>query len=362
MKFLLEKIDETSIASGRVLPAATFLQSSAWANVKSAFGWKPLYFSLDGKLLLLLLKKLTGGFTLAYIPHAPEESYSSVLSELARELKKHLPKGAVFIRFDLPWEREVGKIETFPSLPNIFKKAEDIQPSTTVVLDLTMPEDKILSSMKSKTRYNIGLSSRKGICVSHYDAKYILGDGASFFDEWYEIYRETSVRDKIALHSKEYYKKVFEASINSSVDVRLYMAKDLQSEKGVDDLPVEGSINAKEEHLAGIITCFYEGKAVYLYGASRNLSREKMPAYGLQWQAICHAKAAGCTSYDFFGIPPADDPSHPMYGLYRFKTGFGGTIISRLGCLDYPLQPLLYNLYRTAETARNWYYRKFKKR
>lgn len=348
MKFLLEKIDKTSVASGSVLPAAAFLQSTVWANVKSSFGWKPLYFSLDGKLLLLLLKKLTCGFTLAYIPHAPEENYSSFLSEIARELKKYLPKSVVFIRFDLPWEREAGEIETFPLLPVTFKKAEDIQPSTTVILDLTMAEDEILSSMKKKTRYNIGISVRKGISVSHYDAKYILGEGVSFFDEWYEIYRETSIRDKIALHSKEYYKKVFEASIDSSADVRLYMAKDLQPEK--------------KEHLAGIITCFYEGKAVYLYGASRSLSREKMPAYGLQWQAICHAKAAGCTSYDFFGIPPADDPSHPMHGLYRFKTGFGGTIISRPGCLDYPLQPLLYNLYKRAETARNWYYRKFKKR
>ncbi len=168
--------------------------------------------------------------------------------------------------------------------------------------------------------------------------------GAELLEQWYDIYVETSERDKIALHSQDYYRKVFELASNAETDIRLYMAE------------------SEGKYIAGIVTCFYNGKATYLYGASSNCDREKMPAYALQWKAVCDAKEAGCTSYDMFGIPPADDPSHPMYGLYRFKTGFGGEIIHRAGCYDYPLEKQKYSLYCLAEKARSFYFRKIRKR
>jgi lipid II:glycine glycyltransferase (peptidoglycan interpeptide bridge formation enzyme) len=64
------------------------------------------------------------------------------------------------------------------------------------------------------------------------------------------------------------------------------------------------------------------------------------------------ARANGCTVYDMFGIPPDTNPDHPMAGLYRFKTGFGGKIIHRPGSWDYPCKPLLYALFRCAERLR----------
>ena len=62
-----------------------------------------------------------------------------------------------------------------------------------------------------------------------------------------------------------------------------------------------------------------------------------MPTYALQWEAIRRAKAAGCLEYDMFGVAPQPDPTHPMYGLWKFKHGFGGEIFHQLGCWDYPL-------------------------
>jgi lipid II:glycine glycyltransferase (peptidoglycan interpeptide bridge formation enzyme) len=87
-----------------------------------------------------------------------------------------------------------------------------------------------------------------------------------------------------------------------------------------------------------------------------------MPAYALQWAAMRAAKAAGCTRYDLFGIPPTDDPAHPMSGLYRFKTGFGGEIAHRAGSWDYPLLGIGYSLFRAAEGARIWWFKDFRKR
>jgi lipid II:glycine glycyltransferase (peptidoglycan interpeptide bridge formation enzyme) len=81
-----------------------------------------------------------------------------------------------------------------------------------------------------------------------------------------------------------------------------------------------------------------------------------MATYALQWEAIQRAKARGCTEYDMFGISSKPEPSHPLYGLYRFKRGFGGTIFHRMGCWDYPLNTELYERYRTAEMTSQGYH------
>lgn len=57
-----------------------------------------------------------------------------------------------------------------------------------------------------------------------------------------------------------------------------------------------------------------------------------MPTYALQWCAMQTARRAGCSEYDLFGVAPNADPSHPMHGLYRFKTGFGGQMYHQMGC------------------------------
>ena len=139
--------------------------------------------------------------------------------------------------------------------------------------------------------------------------------------------------------------KLFELAKNQKrLDVRLYMAS------------VDG------DEIAGNITIFDGVEATYLYGASANRKRDTMPTYALQWRAIQDAKDAGCLEYDFYGISPADDPNHPMHGLYQFKTGWGGTIIHRPGCWDYPCHPVLYRMFRIAEAVRKWYYKSFKKK
>jgi lipid II:glycine glycyltransferase (peptidoglycan interpeptide bridge formation enzyme) len=77
-----------------------------------------------------------------------------------------------------------------------------------------------------------------------------------------------------------------------------------------------------------------------------------MAPYALQWQAMRDAKASGCLFYDLYGIPPDENPDHPMAGLYLFKTGFGGTVVHRPGCWDYACRPVVTALYRAAEAAR----------
>ena len=96
-------------------------------------------------------------------------------------------------------------------------------------------------------------------------------------------------------------------------------------------------------------------RAWYFYGASDNQKRHLMPTYLLQWEAMLWAKKKGCTHYDLWGVPDQDedylenhfnDRQDGLWGVYRFKRGFGGTLTRSVGAFDRVYQRSLYVLYR----------------
>lgn len=318
------------------------LQTRMWGSLKQQFGWVPHHLLIDSRYpVLVLTRRLPLGMSIGYIPYGPGEPISpgewSSLEAVALSVSGIIPEKLLFLRMDPPWEVPEGGACPPPE-SRLRRATMDIQPPDTVVIDLTVPEEELLRGMKKKTRYNIGLSGKKGVVVRRGSVDEV--------PVWYRIYMETAKRNGIAIHSEKYYKTILELSGNLSKEggeIRLYLAE----------------INGRVE--AGIFVSHYNGQAVYLYGASSSRGRTLMPAYGLQWRAILDAKRAGCTGYDLFGISPPDDPGHPMAGLYQFKTGFGGAIIHRPGSWDLPTMRLLYPLYRIAERFNGWYHRNFKK-
>ena len=70
-----------------------------------------------------------------------------------------------------------------------------------------------------------------------------------------------------------------------------------------------------------------------------------------------------CSKVKFMGrkcnqgrVAPKADPSHPMHGLYRFKTGFGGQMYHQMGCWDYPLDMDGYRQFAAREMSLPGYY------
>ncbi len=334
--------------------AYTFLQTGFWGAFKAFFGWKSRHFLVgaEARPLLVLERALAPGFSFAYVPRGSEPPETeggrvSFLESLASSLKDRLPSSCVFLRFDPPWysvraleEDYDSSVRPVPSRP-FRRAAADVQPPDTVVLSLSGRSDEdLLSRMKPKWRYNIRLSEKKGVRVSS-------ESGPEALDAFYSLYQATAARDRIALHPKRYYEGLVELSGKYGPDapeLRVWMAR------------LEG------RPLAAIITSFFRSEAVYLYGASSDENRSFMPAYALQWAAIRAARDAGCSEYDFYGIPPREDPGHPMAGLYRFKTGFGGEIRHYAGSWDYPLRPALYGGYRAAEALRAFWFKNVRKR
>ena len=355
----------TDAAGARSAPARRrlpwhLLQSDFWAEHKSAFGWEAVVVDTpelaDAGSVLTLSRRLPAGVLLTYVPYAPAlpgggsgpglpgpalERLPRLLGEVApaveAEVATRLRRRPTLIRFDLPQragEWSVGPAhdgEDEPATARLSRSPVQVQPPDTVVLDLGLDESALLAGMHKKNRYNVRLAERKGVTVRE--------AGPDELPLWYALYEETARRDRITIHSRDYYARLFElASSYEEVDLRLYLAEH------------------DRDLLAGIIVARYRGGATYLYGASSNEKRNLMPNYALQWRAIRDARSAGCAWYDLFGVPPADDPAHPMHGLYRFKVGFGGELVHRAGAWDWAVRPVSARLYRLAEAARDVYF------
>lgn len=309
---------------------SNFLQSNFWAKVKEKYGWKSIFVEIEEKdiTVLFLYRKIFKVFNIVYCGRPDLLNFNNdELSKLSKFVEKQIKGKVLFIRYDFK-NIDVSNFK--------LKKANtDIQVPNTVVI-YKKDEETLLAEMKSKTRYNVRLAARKDVVITEVELEQL--------DKWYDLYETTAKRDKIAIHSYDYYKDVVDLANEHGEGSRIYFAKH------------------EEDILAGIIVLYHNKEATYLYGASSNHKRNLMPAYLLQWQAMSDAFENGMESYDMFGIPKTDDPRDPMHGLYRFKTGFGGEIEHYAGCYDYTKAPISYNLFKLAEKARTFIYKKLLKR
>jgi lipid II:glycine glycyltransferase (peptidoglycan interpeptide bridge formation enzyme) len=214
------------------------------------------------------------------------------------------------------------------------KALMDLLPPDTVVIDLDADDQRLLARMSSTTRYNVRMSARRGVSVEAAPPEDLR--------TWYRMYASTTRRHGIQRHPLSYFRtllRVAQEGEQRTTDLRLLLAR------------------AGNTVAAGMILALHGRRAVYLFGASSPRSNRLAPSHRLQWRAMALARDSGCTSYDLFGIPPSSKPGHPMHGLFRFKTGFGGRIVRRRGCWDYPFQIDVYDQLRGQELARQGFHR-----
>lgn len=364
-KFIKSFANITKSEKDETESAIHFQQTLFWAMFKSESGWSFLRFKIEWEkgapcesqsefsVLLRAFGKSPFKFYIAYVPLFPvfskqtnQENAREILLELKENLQTSLPSSTLMIRFDadliFPDDKKRDEFNKKLASTKLVKAKNDIQPPDSVVIDLASSEEELLAKMKNKWRYNVNLAARKGVEIKIYDAE---SDGfETAFDEFYKIFLVTAQRDKISIHSPNYYRLLFEIDrkMNGGKTVKLFSAYH------------EGKM------LASIVVLFAKNEAVYLYGASSNEKRQFMPTYLLQWQAIIEAKKYGSARYDLYGIPPNEDKNHPMAGLYRFKTGFGGRKIHRIGSFDLPLKKV-YFAFSLLENLRAFYHKKIKK-
>jgi lipid II:glycine glycyltransferase (peptidoglycan interpeptide bridge formation enzyme) len=196
---------------------------------------------------------------------------------------------------------------------------DQVQFRNTVELKLDNSEEDLLAAMKSKTRYNIRLAGRRDVVVRRATASDDLMTIAA-------LYEQTADRNEFAIRPIDYYLDAWRSFSDAG------MALPLLAE-------YEGT------PLGAVVAVAYGGRALYMYGASNEKERKRMPNYLLQWEAIRWAKERGCDVYDFWGAPDEFVESDSMWGVWRFKSGFGADVVRHIGAWDYPARPFWYWLY-----------------
>lgn len=319
-------------------PDAHLLQTTAWGELKAAFGWDVIRVATgvsEGTAgAQILFRPLPLGFSLAYIPkgplptaHAPDSTFAdahpwrTLWQEIDRLCRS---RRAVFLKVEL------DTLDSCPAdpavLPGFQPSTHTIQPCRTLIVNLRGDEQELLARMKQKTRYNVRLALKRGVIVRP----------SSEIELFYRMMRETGERERFGVHTLDYYQKVY----------------DLFHPRGQCELLLA---EYEQTPLAALMVFANGQRAWYFYGASVAAYREYMPTYLLQWEAMRWARAQGCTDYDLWGVPDTDEEtleaqftgrSDGLWGVYRFKRGFGGQLRRAPDPLDRVYQPFLYRLYQ----------------
>jgi len=315
------------------------LQSSRWGEFKVRFGWRMerVALALEGRIVAgaqVLFRPLPWGQTLAYVPKGPLVDWDDpqqvrALAATIADVARRQRAIALKIEPELPDDPQTADMLTGYG----FRLGHTIQPRSTIVLDLVPEPDAILAQMKSKWRYNVRLSERKGVSVRE-------GTRADL-PAFQRLINETGQRDGFGVHSAAYHAAAYDLFVPVGQAVWLLA-------------------EAEGQMLAAIVVFAFGDKAWYFWGASGGEHRNLMPNHGLQWAAVRWARDRGCRTYDLWGIPDEvgsdpdayDDPkswgSGGLWGVYRFKRGFGGQVQRSVGAWDRAYSPVGYWLYRRA--------------
>jgi lipid II:glycine glycyltransferase (peptidoglycan interpeptide bridge formation enzyme) len=319
-------------------PSGHLLQSWAWGELKAQFGWRVQRLRVGAASAQVLFRSLPGGLgSIAYVPRGPLVDLTDDLSlrallDAIRPLAQQ--RRAICLKIEPDLEDAPGWAEPLRAL-GFLPSPQVIQPRRTFLIDLKATPEELLARMKQKTRYNIRLAARRGVTVRP-------GDEVDL-PAFYRLMQLTAERDGFGIHSQAYYESAHRLFVPADHG-RLLLAEH------------EGRL------LAGLVVFAFGDTACYMYGASSNEGRKLMPTYALQWEAMLWAQEQGYRVYDLWGVPDEDEStleaeflkrSDGLWGVYRFKRGFGGRLVRTTGAWDLVYAPLRYRLYTEALALRN---------
>jgi lipid II:glycine glycyltransferase (peptidoglycan interpeptide bridge formation enzyme) len=319
------------------LPNPHVFQSWEWGEFKSRWSWTVarLLWLEDGQPVAaaqVLHRPIPRtGRSFLYVPRGPVLDYADtrLAEKILTDLEAYARReNALFIKIDPDVPRQYGEPQPSQALEpvgagllNLLDRrgwrfsSEQIQFRNTIVIDLEPDLDDLLAGMKSKWRYNVRLADRRGVVVR--------SGTVGAIDHFFDMYAETATRDGFLIRPKAYYVDVWQQFMQTG-QAEMLLA------------------TVEDEVVAGLILFVFGRSAWYLYGASTGQHRQLMPNHALQWAAIRRAKARGCTRYDMWGAPDVFEDSDGMWGVYRFKQGFGGQVVQGLGAFDFPVNRSLY--------------------
>lgn len=314
---------------------AELLQSSIWLQIlKADKASRQVFIALSGEEIvasvLVIEKVFAKFFSYLYSPRGPilkKDLSANDHNLIIQNLKdKFFAMGRyVFLRFE-PLEGDFLSLDKNSEIPSLsFVKTIDLQPKTTLLIDLQKNDEELLKEMHQKTRYNIRLAMKKNLKLIEANSSNEINDSnenSSFsndFSDFWRLMKKTSNRDAFGIHSEEHYRNLI---VSGKDNIKLYF------------------IEHEGLRIAAGIFSFFGNKATYLHGASDDNYKSLMAPYLLQFELMKIAREKDCKLYDFYGI---DEDKWP--GVTRFKKGFGGFVFSYAGTYDLIFKKSLYSFY-----------------
>jgi lipid II:glycine glycyltransferase (peptidoglycan interpeptide bridge formation enzyme) len=272
-----------------------------------------------------MLFRAVGPFSVGYIPRGPlaSELSATEIAQFARAIDSACRRRRAIA---ILVEPESAGLSLSLGQSPLWKPTDVlVQPQRTIKVALDGNDDDLLGRMKPKTRYNIRLAERRGVTIRR--------GGVPDIHLFFTLLRETADRDGFGVHEIAYFDDMLRVFGDDAV---VFLAE------------FEG------EPAAALLALRSPREAIYMYGATRTALQKHMPAYLIQFAAMKWARDGGCKTYDLWGIPANDEESPQkdasgsinvrdgMWGVYRFKLGFGGEVVSYPGVFERVyIQPLM---------------------
>ena len=314
------------------LPAAHVLQSWAWGDFKSRWGWLPERWLLgapaEPRAAVQILKRRVGPLCVMYATKGPVARDAAAMAEALAHIEQRARSSrAIWVKVDadphaLEPAPDAAAMRALLAARGWAFSGQQIQfrnTGLTVLRDAAgqpISDDALLAAMHQKWRYNVRLAAKRGVNVR--------AAGPDEASALFDLYAETGKRDGFALRERAYYLDAWRA-----LNTHTSRSHTLVAEH-------EGQL------LAGMVLFAFGDRAWYFYGMSRSAGREHMPTYALQFAAMRWARDAGYAVYDWWGAP--DDLANPadgMAGVWRWKEGFGARFMPGTGAWDYTPVPWL---------------------
>lgn len=274
-----------------------------WGEVKATHGWKSDRIAIkDGGRVVgaaqILTKKLPWPLNnFSYIPrssYVDEVDQKEFYEEIAKFVKDKYKSVVLsiephtFSKFDYKgWKR--------------IDHENSILVDKTIMINLTQSEEDILSKMGRKTRQSINKAKRNIGEIKQITDREEL-------EKCLDIYDLTSKRSDFAIHSREYYKTVFDKMGSNSIIYGAYI----------------------DDELVGFLWLAISQEVAYqMYSGISSVGAKNRVNYALRWHAISRAKAWGLTDYDFGGLMPG--------GVEQFKKAWSDDTTDFSGAFDKPL-------------------------
>jgi lipid II:glycine glycyltransferase (peptidoglycan interpeptide bridge formation enzyme) len=286
-------------------PNGAYTQLTAWADVKRANGWRPVYVvdDMPGAIGAQILVRRLGPLPwhVGYAPRGPvarsfDRDGVADWSERMRVVARRLALTHVTIDPELEeghplggWLRDAG-----------WRPAAPIQPNRSRVLDLAQGEHALWSDLRSKWRQYIQKARRAGVVV--------VEGSERDLDDFYRIYMETARRAGFVHRAAGAYGSVYRAFAARGA-ARLLFAR----------LP-------GGEPVAAIMLLVCGARVIEPYGGMTGTGAESRANYLLKWEAIRSSAERGSALYDMWGL------AHP--GIEQFKAGFGGREVHYIGAWE----------------------------